>query len=224
MTATAWTAAPSERPRRPAAPGTVFAAGYLLAGAASLALVAAIGAFFAIPEYSDRRAEQAADPQAGSAAATGLVAFGTTAAVLAAVILVLAVLAARGRQPARVLAWIVGGLSAVAAVAILTTDAYGSLSWFRSLIELTAAAVLVLTVLSLTLLALPRSHRFYRATRPPRRQALPLPMPPLPPPPQPTGYSRPLPSTSVPRPDYLTPPPGHRYPPPAPGQQPGHDG
>ncbi|MFJ9690608.1 hypothetical protein [Kitasatospora sp. NPDC101183] len=220
MTAAAWPAAPPlppAPPRRPRAPGTVFAAGYLLAGAASLALVAATGAFFAIPEYSDYRTEQAADPQAGSAAATGLAAFGTSAAVVAAAVLLLAVLAGRGQQTARVLAWVVGGLSAVAEVLVLRSDAYGALSWLSDLIRLAAAGMLVLTAVSLTLLALPASHRHYRLTR---RRARPTPPPFLPAPP-PFGQARPLPSTPVPRPGYLTqPPPPHRYPPPPPGTPP----
>ncbi|WP_031066391.1 hypothetical protein [Streptomyces sp. NRRL WC-3742] len=225
MTAAAWPAAPPlppPPPRRPRAPGTVFAAGYLLAGAASLALVAATGAFFAIPEYRDQRTEQAADPQAGSDAATGLVAFGTLAAVVAAVVLLLAVLAGRGRQTARVLAWVVGGLSAVAEVLVLRADAYGSLSWLSDLIRLTAAGMLALTAVSLTLLALPASHRYYRLTR---RRPRPVPPPLLPPaPPPPFGHARPLPSTPVPRPGYLTQPPPqpppHRFPPPPLGTPP----
>ncbi|WP_158820862.1 MULTISPECIES: hypothetical protein [unclassified Streptomyces] len=158
----------------PALPGTVFAASYLFAGVGALALVSAVGTFFAIPEFSQRRSEQAGDGAAGDLAGYGLTVFTSFAVVFCAICLVLAFLDARGNGPARVLTWIVGGLSVCFDVALLTVGFYDSVPWYAAMTRVVTVGMLLLTIGSVALLALPASHRYFRLTAPPR--------PPTPPP------------------------------------------
>ena len=106
-------------PAAPKPPGAVFTASYLFAGVAALALVSAVGTFFAIPEFSHHRSEEAADGAAGDLAAYGLIAFAVLTIVFGGLCLLLSLLDGRGRQGARVTTWVVGGLAVCFNIALL---------------------------------------------------------------------------------------------------------
>ncbi|MEV7562497.1 hypothetical protein [Streptomyces sp. NPDC089795] len=153
----------------PAPPGTVFAASYLLAGVAALALVSAVGTLFAIPEFSHRRSERAGDRAAGDLAGYGLTVFASFAIAFGVLCLVLALLDLRGNRPARVLTWVVGGLSVCFDIALLAIGFYDSVPWYAGMTRLVTVGMLLLTIASVTLLALPASHRYFRVMAPPGR-------------------------------------------------------
>ncbi|WP_405102346.1 hypothetical protein [Micromonospora sp. NBC_01412] len=201
----------------PAVPGVVFAASYLFAGVAALALVAAIGTFFAIPEFSAYHSERAGDGAAGSLAAFGLVVYALLAIVFGVVCLLLAILDGQGMNPARVLTWLVGGLAVCFNVALLAVGGYESVPWYAYMTRVLAVVSLALTVGSTILLGLPASHRYFRTARLARQARRPRAAPPPPPPgyrppPPPPGYGPPPPP-----PGYGPPPPGYRPPQPPPG-------
>jgi hypothetical protein len=228
-------------PLRP--PGAVFAAGYLFAGVAALALVSAVGTLFAVPEFSHRRSEEAADSAAGDFASYGLIAFAVLTIAFGGVCLLLSLLNGRGRQGARVTTWVVGGVCVCFNIALLTVGFLDSVPWYGDMTRILAAGMLLLTLASVTLLALPASHGYFRSTRSARQSArLPVTPPPtLPPavhqapphtqqavppgdpapfppnlPPPPTHL--PAPSSHPPLPPGAPPPPPHLPPPPPPLQ------
>ncbi|MER7396520.1 hypothetical protein ABT381_13475 [Streptomyces sp. NPDC000151] len=193
---------------RPTPPGTVFAASYLFAGVAALALVSAIGTLFAAPEFSHYRSERAGDESAGTLAAAGLVTFALLTIVFGAGCALLAFLDGRGRQPARVLTWVVGGLSGCFDIALLAVSATDSVPWYGGMTRVVTSGMLVLTVASLTLLALPASHGYFRESRPARQHPQPLPVPaPVQPPPPPAVGQVPPPSGHLPQPPSYPPSP-----------------
>ncbi|WP_199896868.1 hypothetical protein [Streptomyces niger] len=212
-----------ESPLAPAPSGAVFAASYLFAGVGALALVSSVGTFFAIPEFRHQRSEEAADGAAGDLAAYGLAAFAVLTIVFGGACLLLSLLDGRGRQGARVATWVVGGLSVCFDVALLTVGGDDSVPWYGVMTRSVAVGMLLLTLGSVTLLALPASHGYFRAVRSARRSAPPLlPPPPAPGPPvdppaptnQPSPTNHPSPDTPPSFPPG-TPPPPH-YPPPLP--------
>ncbi|PLW71435.1 hypothetical protein GQS52_03300 [Streptomyces sp. SCUT-3] len=198
----------------------MFAASYLFAGVAALALVSSVGTFFAVPEFSHRRSEEAADGAAGDLAAYGLTGFAVSTIVFGGVCLLLSLLDGRGRQGARVTTWGVGGLSVCFNVALLTVDFYDSVPWYGDMTRTVAVGMLLLTLGSVTLLALPASHAYFRAAPSARRSERPPSAPPaIPPPPghPPAPISQSPPPRHLPPPSHL-PPPGHL--PPSPSQPP----
>ncbi|MGW7330674.1 hypothetical protein ACWGIU_19180 [Streptomyces sp. NPDC054840] len=172
----------------PAPPGAVFAASYLFAGVGALTLVSAVGTFFAIPELSHRQSERAGDRAAGDLVGYGLTVFVLLAIVFCAVCLVLARLDARGNSPARALTWVVGGLSVCFDIALLTVGFYDSVPWYAGMTRIVTVGMLLLTIGSALLLALPASHGYFRVMSPPGHRA--------------------------PPPGHLAPPSGHLSPPP----------
>ncbi|WP_404816416.1 hypothetical protein [Streptomyces thermolineatus] len=188
----------------------MFAASYLFAGVAALALVSSVGTFFAVPEFSHRRSEEAADGAAGDLAAYGLTAFAVSTIVFGGLCLLLSLLDGRGRQGARVTTWGVGGLSVCFNVALLTVDFYDSVPWYGDMTRIVAVGMLLLTLGSVTLLALPASHAYFRAAPSARRSERPPSAPPaIPPPP---GHP-PAPISQSPPPGHLLPPPSQPPPP-----------
>ncbi|WP_418960474.1 hypothetical protein [Streptomyces tritici] len=203
------TTARQERP--PAAPGTVLAASYLFAGVAALALVSAVGTCFAIPEFSHYRSEQAGDGTAGSLAAVALTAFAVLTIAFGAVCLLLALLDGRGKNPARVLTWIVGALAVCFNVGLLAVDAYEPVPWYAGMTRTVAVGMLLLTTGSVTLLALPSAHGYFRVRLPDRGPGQPWVTPPLPDrgPGQPWA-TPPLPDRRPGQPAVTPHPPDHR--------------
>ncbi|WP_406859039.1 hypothetical protein ABZO31_01810 [Streptomyces sp. HUAS MG47] len=224
MTATSVEPTLAAAPSR--APGAVFAASYLFAGVAALALVSAVGTLFAVPEFRHRRSEEAAEGAAGDLAAYGLIAFAVVTILFGGICLLLALLDGRGRQGARVTTWVVGGVCVCCDIALLAVGFLDSVPWYGDLTRIVAGGMLVLALGSLTLLALPASHLYFRAAGAARQsERPPLPAPPqpwAPPPPgrQPTptaftnqppppSYRRSSPPHQPPLPPYLPPPPAH---------------
>ncbi|MEH1014824.1 hypothetical protein V6U90_17145 [Micromonospora sp. CPCC 206060] len=200
----------------PALPRAVFAASYLLAGVTALALVSAIGGFYAIPEFSYLKGKQAHDSGAEVLAVFGLLGFTILAIVFGGLCLLLALLSGKGSAAARVLTWLVGGVTVCFNVVLLVVGAFQSVPWYGDLTRILAVAMLLLSTGSITLLALPASHRYFRAAQAARPQR--RPRPPFPPPPHfrptapgypPLGYQPPTsPLGAHPPP----PPPGYRMP------------
>ena len=203
-------------PAAPKPPGAVFTASYLFAGVAALALVSAVGTFFAIPEFSHHRSEEAADGAAGDLAAYGLIAFAVLTIVFGGLCLLLSLLDGRGRQGARVTTWVVGGLAVCFNIALLTAGFYDSVPWYGDMTRIVSAGMLLLTLASVTLLALPASHGYFRAAGSARQNVRPAFAPPLAPanvplPPPPADMP---PASMPPPPSYPPLPPGTPPPPP----------
>lgn len=192
-------------------PATVFAGSYLFAGVAALALVGAIGALFAIPELGHYESDRARDDAAGELAAVGLVLYAAMAVVFSFLCLLLAILGGRGRPAARVLTWVLGGLTVCFNIGLLVIGPYDSVLWYRVLTQMAAWAAILLATGSAVLLALPTSHGYFRAMRAARQQQRLLHFGP------PSDY-RP-PSHPMPPPGYQ-PPPSFGQPMPPPGYQP----
>ncbi|MFG2332537.1 hypothetical protein ACGFMM_23270 [Streptomyces sp. NPDC048604] len=210
---------PLAPPAAPKPPGAVFAASYLFAGVAALALVSAVGTLFAVPEFRHLRSEEAADSTAGDLAAYGLIAFAVFTIVFGGLCLLLALLDGRGRQGARVTTWVVGGVAVIFNIALLAAGFYDSVPWYGDLTRLVSAGMLLLTLASVTLLALPASHGYFRAAISARQSVRPaFAPPPTPPPfglqPQPPANVPPPPANMPPPPGYPPLPPGTPPPPP----------
>ncbi|MEV8094526.1 hypothetical protein [Kitasatospora sp. NPDC085879] len=173
----------------PPRPATEVAGSFLFAGVAALALVAAVGAFFAVPELSDYQSQRAADGAAGDRATFGQVAFGLAAIVFGAVCLLPAYLDGRGIHRGRVLTWVTGGLSVCFGVVLLAVGTNDAVPWYGGMTRIVAIGMLLLTIAALTLSA---------------RKSAPIPPPPglpaaIPP--------APLPSPPAAPPGYLPAPP-----------------
>ena len=193
--------APAARPR---SPWVVFVACYLLAGVAAVRVVAGIGDFYAMPEVTRFYADRAGDEAAGQVESFGLLILALFSFLVAAVYLALAILDALGMNPARVITWVVAGLTVVVSAIALLVGGYSGVPWFHDLALWLTAVTLVFAAASVVLLALPAAQRFYRSRRP------------VPPRPYPGPYARPsllYPGPSLPYPGPVPPPPG----PPRPG-------
>lgn len=149
----------------PVAPRTVFAGNYLFAGAGAWALVAMVGAFFALPEYSYLHGKLTGDEASAGRAGLGLLIFAVLALVFAVLCVLLAALSGQGRNPARILIWVLGGVAICANAQFLLAGFFESLPWYRMLVILTSAATLLCAGAATTLLALPVSRAFYDAAR-----------------------------------------------------------
>ncbi|WP_077491034.1 hypothetical protein [Sinomonas mesophila] len=145
-------------------PITVFASSYLLVGVAVLTLISATGSIFAMPEFSYH--SQRLDGEGASAATLlALILFTLLASVFTTLCLLLAYLNGRGSATGRVLTWVLGGLAMCFNIALLTVEVYEAVSWYRDLIRIVALMTLLFTLGGITLLALPRSHEYFRAAR-----------------------------------------------------------
>lgn len=159
-----WPVAPGPVPA-PERPRGVFAAAYLLAGAAALWLTAMTATMFVIPQYERHYAESTQSSD-GGLLAVGLLFLAAGVAVLAAALFVLlAFLDAHGRPAARVLTWVFGGLAFGAAVLILSSGMFVGISWHQWLMNGIAVVTLVLLSIALVLLALPSSSAYFRRSR-----------------------------------------------------------
>jgi hypothetical protein len=199
------------RPARPAGPGVVFAACFLLHGVAALRVVAAIGSFYALPQFSRYYADAHGERQAGTLAAAGLILLAVLSLLGALVYVLLAVFDSKGMNPARILTWVTAGLSLVVGSITFLVGGYDAVPWYHRLNTTLTAATLAVTAVATVLLALPAANRFYLARRL-RRQAPPTFRYPPPPPPGP-WYPPPRPATPGPGLGW-TPPPGPVPPPP----------
>lgn len=146
-------------------PTPVVTACYLLAGVAALRVMAAIAAFFAVPEFDWSYTERYSDPGRGHAVANEIVTVGAFSIVAAIVYLVLALVHAAGRNWARVLTWIVGSLTIVGSSIVLASAPAAVVSWYPRLETLFAWITLASMLTVLVLLALPSARRYYRPGR-----------------------------------------------------------
>jgi hypothetical protein len=165
-------------------PGTVTTAGYLLIGIALLSLVGLITALASYPTIRDVYAEvYKGTPMEQS---SGAVAIATLAVSIISVLLfgvgtaVLAPFVLKGKQPARIIAWVLCGLVICCQGGSLASSGVSSASfgqsrtangvdvqqflpgWVRP-VELASGGVLVVLAIAVViLLALPASHPFFR--------------------------------------------------------------
>jgi hypothetical protein len=203
-------AAPS---RRPASPAVVLVACYLLAGVAALRVVAGICDFYALPEVTRYYSDLHGDGSAGQARGVGLILLAVLSLAVAVVYLLLAILNGLGMTPARIITWIVAGLTIVISGIALPVGGYDGVVWYRRAALGLTVATLVFAGASVVLLALPAAHRYFRARRrppsPPAQWRPPVypppgypqrPYPPAPPPVRPPGPppSRPYPPDGPP--------------------------
>jgi hypothetical protein len=179
--------APAARTR----PGTVTAAGYLLFGMALLSLVGLITALASYPTIRDVYADAyKGTPMENS---SGAIAIATLAVSIVTVLLfgvgtaILTPFVLKGKQPARIIAWVLCGLVACCQVGGLASSALSGASFTRSgttngvdvqqvqkqlteslpdwvrPVELASGGLLVvLAIVAAVLLALPASHPFFR--------------------------------------------------------------
>ena len=188
---------------RPVSPTVVFAGCYLLAGIAAVQVVAAVASYYAVPDAMRHYSDRAGDEAAGQLAAVGLVLLTTLSLLTALVYLILAPLAAGGANPARVISWIMAGLTIVVCTVALVVGPYDAIGWYRQLTLATTITTLTFAVTATVLLALPGARPYYRRLR----QAMPRPMPDYRPYPgaYPMPYGHRAPGTQLP-PQPLPPP------------------
>lgn len=188
--------------RRPTSPLVIFAACYLLAGVAAVRIVAGIVDFYALPEVSRAYGLLRDDQVAGRTEALGLALLAVGSLLVAMVFLVLAILDGLGMNPARIITWIVGGLTiAVSAVNLATSQDRG-VPWHHRMTIALTLITLVFVLASTVLLTLPAAHRFYRDARQYRiaHRPVPRPMAQRPPYPAPGFPPGPWPPQPLPRP------------------------
>lgn len=191
-------------------PTTVTAATWLLVGAAAIFLLTAVLAV----AYASSFADAYEDAYAGTDLEDGARALGIAASIGGAVVnllfgagfAVLALLDYRGKNPARIVTWVVGGLAlCCTGVGLLTNSLSGAMGgdveggpspaeiqrmldtalpgWYFPL-DLTLTAVSLLALLgAVILLALPPSNVFFRKPAPPTGPPPPYPSAPPPSPP-----------------------------------------
>jgi hypothetical protein len=217
--ATAFPVAVPAGPARPAGPGVVFAACFLLYGVAALRVVAAIGSFYALPQFTRYYADAHGERQAGTVAAAGLVVLAVLSLLGALVYALLALFDSKGMNPVRILTWVTAGLTLVVGALTFLVGGYDSVPWYHRLSTILMAATLALTAAATVLLALPAANSFYRSRRRPRPQP-PPPRPWYPPPrfgpPGPVPGWPPPPGPVPPRPAFPPGPPPPGPPPPGP--------
>lgn len=185
-------AAPAARPR----PGSVTIAGYLLYLVAAIQLVQLILSLSMLSTINDVYAEAFAGTYlAGSASTIGtvtLVGGGVLGLLVAIGLVVLALLNSQGKNPARIVTWVLGGLFVCCWGASLAASAAGSAltpstssganvpdqaeiqqmladrlpSWYTPVTVLLSVVSLIAVVVALILLALPPSNEFFRKPQP----------------------------------------------------------
>jgi hypothetical protein len=194
VTVPTYPASPYATPPGPAPRGrpiTVTIASYLLYGAAALEVITAIMSLSTVGRTYDVVRDAYAGTADGSGIADVVLASAIVGAainvLLAAGFAVLGALDSRGKNPARIVTWVVGGLSvccsgiglggqAAISTTYTSTDPSGNLSqsqlnqsindalpqWYRP-VTLTLAAITLLAILAvIVLLALPASNAFFR--------------------------------------------------------------
>lgn len=149
----------------PARPSQVFIAAYLFSGASALWLTAGLATLFAIPEYARHYADLNQDASAGTVASVLLVLVALAAAAGTGLALLLSLLGAAGRSPARTLIYVLGGIAVAVATVLLPLDLFSAIPWHRWLMVGVAALTLILVVASGVLLALPASRTWFRQAR-----------------------------------------------------------
>ncbi|WHT16321.1 hypothetical protein N8J89_24660 [Crossiella sp. CA-258035] len=152
-------------PALPKAPNPVLLGNFLFAGAGAWALVAMVGGFFAIPEYHFQQGKLTGDELLTRVAGLGLTVFAVGALLFALVAVLLALLSGSGRNPARILIWILGSAAVLANLGFVVFGAFSSLPWYGVLVDVTGVAILLCAGASIVLLALPASRQFYHAAR-----------------------------------------------------------
>jgi hypothetical protein len=188
--------------QRPTSPLVIFAACHLLAGVAAVRIVAGIVDFYALPEVSRAYGLLRDDQVAGRTEALGLAFLAVVSLLVAVIFLVLAILDGLGMNPARIITWILGGLTiAVSAINLATSQDRG-VPWHHRMTIALTLITLVFVLVSIVLLTLPAAHRFYGAARQYRiaRRPVPRPMVQRPPYPLPGFPPRPWPPQPLPRP------------------------
>jgi hypothetical protein len=176
-------------------PAVVTYACYLLYLLAVLQVVSAIAQFSVLGTYSDIMKSAFANTSAAGAIATTTTITLAVAAVVALLFavgyLVLAVFDGRGKQPARIVTWVVLGLSLCCGgygLAGNATSGFGSNTgnvegapssselqqmlkdglpgWYQPLLVLLGVIALIAAVAAIILLALPASNQFFRKPEP----------------------------------------------------------
>jgi hypothetical protein len=231
-----------------ARPATVTAASGLLYFAAAIQVISIVLSFFAFGPIQEVINEQFADAPEAGAVATGMrvgIIFAIAInALFAAGTIVCAVLDGRGKNPARIVTWVLGGIAVLCyACNLIGTAVSGSLAnmgggttpeqteiqrrveealpaWQGTVDLLTSVLLIVAFGGAMILLALPQSNAFFR-----REQEVWVPptypgggYPPVAGQPDPYGQPPAQPGQYPPPPGQYPPPPG-QYPPP-PGQYP----
>jgi hypothetical protein len=150
-------------PGRGPQPALVTLARYLLGGVAALRLVAAIAAFFAVPEFAWFYSQSYGDDERGQVASIEMVVLGVGSLLVAGVYLVMALL----DELSQVLVWFFGVLTVIGTVIVLAVDLASGVAWYRQLTAIIAWVTMAFTVGALVLLALPPARRYLPLTPPP---------------------------------------------------------
>lgn len=179
-------AMPAEsRPR----PATVTIASYLLYAMAALGLVGAILGFVAIPDVTrvieDAYADTGLSGSMTTASTAGYAVGGVVTLLLSAAYVVLGILNAKGKNPARIVTWVLAGLAICCGVFGLLGNALGNalgggevdgapdsaeiqrrideaVPWLTPVNLVTGVLGLILAIAVVVLLALPASNEFFR--------------------------------------------------------------
>jgi hypothetical protein len=162
------------------------------------------------------------DEAAGRVATVVLVLLALFSLVVGGVYLLLAVLDNKGLRAARVITWILAGLTITVTAIALLVGGNAAVPWYGAMTTTLTSATLLLAIAATILLGLPAASQFYRARKPPRPPApgpIHLAYPVSPPNPmRPPAYPGPS-SFPPPRPPSHPGPPG--FPPPEPPSHPG---
>jgi hypothetical protein len=199
-------ASPPAAPRT--RPATVTAACYLLYLYAALQVLGVLVLLSIFSDYrkafEDAYRGTSVENQADTIATVGLVSTVAVALIFGTGLVVLAIIDGKGRNVARIITWVVGGLALCCAGFGLIGNAAGSSmnfgnnrggpsatdistafkqdlpSWFTPVTTASAALELIALLLAVVLLALPASNQFFR--KQPPAQVWEPPLPPVPPP------------------------------------------
>ncbi|WP_329105412.1 hypothetical protein OG792_32550 [Micromonospora sp. NBC_01699] len=183
-------ASAAARPR----PSTVTVAGYLLYLAAALQLIGALIALPFIGTINDVYEEAYAGSDLAGAGAVGsvtVIAGAVIGLIVAIGLVVLALLNNRGKNPARIVTWVLGGLFLCCSIAALSLSAAGSAlspssgdanlpdeaevqrmlddrlpGWYTPVTTLVSVLTVIAVLVALILLALPPSNEFFRKPQP----------------------------------------------------------
>lgn len=148
-------------------PRPVFAAAYLLGGAAAVWTTWAVGTLFGLPQFEmifRNRTRGEGDTSSITSAYTtvSLVAIG-----LGLLVVLFAVLAALGSRTARAITWILCVPAWGVGVLALVAGGYESAPWWGTLTRATGGATVVLVGVALGLFCLPGARARFRRVDPP---------------------------------------------------------